>query len=244
MNCSMGMNGWRAGLGVVVTCVLWTGQATFATDIILDPVIDGTQQMTGFPFPSFTYNTSAAAMQASFSQVQSHANVSRTENKFAMEFDLSTIPAGNVVTSATLSWTELTDFLSPGNTHPLAGYTGDGLLTGTDFFGGVSLGQVANAVNDGRVSVDVTTFLADRVDAGDAFVGFSVVNGGYYTTSTGMFSSYTTVGTYQIASRLHGDPNARPQLVVTVVPEMGAVSLLGCGALLIFAIASRRRDLP
>lgn len=225
---------------ILVTCIVgFTSRQGRAADVTLEPIIDGTQQTTGFPFPSSTYTTTADSLRANFSQSQSHANVSRTENKFAMEFDLSSIPTGSVVTSATLSWTELTDFLSPGNTHPLTGYVGDGAFTHADFFGGTSLGQVASGTTDGRVSFDVTSFIADRVAAANHYVGFAVTNGGHHTESTGMFSSFTTVGTYQIASRLQTDPAHRPRLAITVVPEASSPCLVACGILALLAMRVR-----
>lgn len=198
-----------------------------AAVVTLEPVIDGVQQRTGFPFPVFTYTSAGASLESRFSQAASHANVFVTELKFAMEFDLSSLPMG-VVQSAELSWTELSDFLSPGNTHPLIGFVGDGVLNGSDFVG-PEIGQVASGVSDGRVVFDVTSYTSDRVAAGNPFVGFAVINGGYYTTSSGPFSSVTTVGTYAIASRLNADLNARPRLRIAVVPELSGTFFIALG---------------
>ena len=221
--------------------ILLCGQPALAEVVPLTPSIDGVQTRTGFPFPTFTYNTTGASIQSSFSQVASHANVSINEQMLAMEFDLSSIAPGSLLISAILSWTERSDFLSPGNTHSLIGAVGDGVLN-TANYNGTNLGIVSNGVNDGLVSFDVTFFLADRLAAADHYVSFAVNNGGYYQTSSGPFSSVTIVSSYSIASRLDANPNARPQLVLTVIPEAQSYVMAGlaCLGFIVFSIPRSR----
>lgn len=232
----------RAMVPLLLASTLFHPDGAHAAVVTLEPTIDGTQRRTGFPFPTFTYFTGDAFVRASFSQTTNHANVSVEENYLAMEFDLSSVPVGNTVTSASLSWTELSDFLSPGNIHPLKGYVGDGLFTVSDFAGGADLGQVASGTSDGRVSFDVTAFAAARVAASNRYAGFSVLNGGYYQQSIGMFGTYTTVGEYRIGSRL-AIPDSRPRLVLTFVPEIGAFSFASVSALGLFVVRQYRSRL-
>jgi hypothetical protein len=166
-----------------------------------------------------------------------------TEYFLAMEFPLPSLPAGFIVTGAQVSWVETSDFLRPGNQHPLYGYAGNGSLESTDFFGGSLLTPtVSNGVNDGRVSIDVTSFVADRYQAGGLFAGFSIQNAGYYQTQSGTFpfiSTFTEVGTYQLSGRLAADPTQRPTLTITAVPEASSWLLVLAGMVGLMAVRQR-----
>jgi hypothetical protein len=194
--------------------------ATYSTT----PVIDGTRYRSGFPFPTFVFDSSTASLKASFTQsASSGLRVFISEYFFAMEFALPSLPPGFIVKNATLSWIEQADFLRPGNEHPLLGYSGNGSLGAGDFFNGVALlTTVSNGVNAGPISFDVTSFVGGLILNGDSYAGFSVQNAGYYQTQSGTFpfvSTFTEVATYQIAGRLDANPANRPMLVITSVPE-------------------------
>lgn len=225
--------------------MIFASSLALADTFTTTPVIDGTRKRTGFPFPTFTFDSTTGSLRASFTQsASSGLQVFITEYFLSMEFSLPSLPAGFVVTGANVSWVETSDFLLPGNQHPMYGYVGNGSLESTDFFGGTLLAAtVSNGLNDGRVSFDVTSYVSSRYQAGDLFVGFSIQNAGYYQTQSGtfpFFSTFTEVGTYQLAGRLAGDPLLRPTLTITAVPEASSWVLAAVGT--VGFVMHRRRS--
>jgi hypothetical protein len=217
-----------------------------AADYSVEPTVDGTRRRTGFPFPVFQLDTSSSILSSSFTQsASSGLQVFITENTPSMEFALPVLPAGFTLKQATLSWVETSDFLRPGNVHPLYGYAGNGVTEVADSFGGSLLvASVSNGVVDGRVRFDVTPFVADRYLAADGFVGFSVQNGGFYQTQSGSFpfiSTFTEVGTYQIWGRLAADRSTRPILELSAIPEGSVGTLIGVGLLVLGLIRGAGR---
>jgi hypothetical protein len=228
--------------------LILSGSVAWADTFTVTPAIDGTRWRTGFPFPTFTFDSSTGNLQSWFTQSASGGlRVTINEYYLAMEFLLPTLPSGFVVTAADLSWVETGDSLRPGNVHPLYGHAGNGLLDSPDFFSGaLLLATVSNGVVDGPVTIDVTQFVANRYQAADAYAGFSIRNAGYYQTQSGTFpfiSTYTEVGTYQLMGRLAGEASLRPTLTITAVPEVSScvlVSIVGmafaCSWRLIFRV--------
>ncbi len=147
-----------------------------------------------------------------FDQLESvDANILRSEpglpkDTFAMEFDLSGIPASATVTSATLTLHEVVDTVDPAFLRAFVfWYTGDadGVVTLAKPFNeqlpmGNQVGWVGNRTVDTE-SLDVTSFVQNWVAAGDTFAGFYIES---------------ALDQYAIHSSEATDPQDRPTLSI------------------------------
>ena len=91
-----------------------------------------------------------------------------------LEFNVSSIPQGSIITSATFTihtsaaFSNLADNPGPFLGRSVAGYAGDGQVTLSDFNG---LNIVSNSFTD---DFDVTAFIQSLVNAGNGYAGFVV----------------------------------------------------------------------
>jgi hypothetical protein len=146
-----------------------------------------------------------------------------TDERFALEYDISAIPSSATIALATLAFTEAVD--APYETRSLYGYVGDGVVDLNDMLATTSL--LIPQISDGEVGttvLPVTAFISSRVSHGDPYAGFMCRQLGE-----------SLAGYYQIY--------ASPSLTVTytVVPEPSTLVLLATGAVSLLACAWRRR---
>jgi hypothetical protein len=133
-----------------------------------------------------------------------------------MTFDLSSIGDSEVVVSAILMWTEISDQrFGAGLATPLVGYTvSDALSYRTVDFNMTTV--VANVFDGvvGKTSFDVTGFISSAFQQGSDYLGFVV--------------DPRSDSRLEILGRLASSPDDRPTLVVTTsaVPEAGVQGLL------------------
>lgn len=145
-----------------------------------------------------------------------------SEARAALEFDLSSLPASAVVTSASL---ELSFFVAD-TLIGVNGATGDGLITPADFTFG---GQVATFdPSFGVNTVNVTSFIAGMV--GTHFVVFQLRELAEDTNLVG--------GGAELSA------SAQPRLVITTTatPAPAALLLVGVGLATLHALSWWRRD--
>jgi len=123
---------------------------------------------------------------------------------FAMEFDVSGVPAGATINSATLTFVETTDTVDP--SFLLAGVYGyagdaDGVVTLANPFNILLSNQVGSVGNRsvGTESVNVTSFVQSLITAGDTFAGFYIES---------------ALDLYYIHSSEATDPANRPTLTI------------------------------
>ena len=108
-----------------------------------------------------------------------------SESRFAIEFDISSIPADAAVTCVELALTEVVDSLY--STVPLNGYAGNGVISSADMVAGsLLLADISDGVVD-VARLDVTGFVASLRASSQNFAGFmckdtTLYNGGldYY----------------------------------------------------------------
>lgn len=150
-----------------------------------------------------------------------------TDARFAVEYNISAIPANATITLATLTFTEFVDG-SPhgdgtGTIIQLHGYAGDGIVDLHDMVANnLLLSDISDGVK-GTAVLPVTSFVTSLVNQGEPFAGFMC------KSVTELLSAY-----YQIQD----SPNLT--ISYTVVPEPGT-ALVGV-LLLGVATARRRRD--
>lgn len=221
-------------------CVPFAWDSTAASITSLNPIIDGEyyrsslDSLFGGNSTTITIDDDLPTLRASYSVTQFTTSRITNLRLVAMEFDLSSIPAGQVIESAELRFYESADFALLRDLHPLLGYVGDGVLNSTDFVGpSVRLSDnIANGIVDPVVAIDVTDFLKSSL-LESPFVGFRISNQGG-TTDSGSGFGFASVGTQSIHSRLATNPNQRPELVVRSVPEPAPFVGLSIGCILLF----------
>lgn len=131
-----------------------------------------------------------------------------------LEFNISGIPQGSIITSATFSIYAASGFHN-GDENPgpslgksVSGYAGDGEITLSDFS---NLSVVANSMTD---DFDVTSFVQSLVNAGNGYAGFIV----------GQNSLGYGVEQYSLD---HAEPGGHPPTLVIqyTVPEVSSFAL-------------------
>ena len=133
------------------------------------------------------------------------------EGRSALEFDISSIPSGVVIDSATLNlWGVISDF-----NIGVHGYTGNGTLEAADF----ALTNEITQFDPGPVNVVfVTSFIQGRYAAGSQFAGFQLRE---------LIDGEIT----QFASNEAANAALRPSLIInySAVPEPSTLVLLSLG---------------
>ena len=162
-----------------------------------------------------------------------------SEERTAVEFDLSAIAAGSTITSVMLRLSPQganTNLgLSAGEVGEVHGYAGDGAITVADMMALGQVGTIAGPTPNGAVTIVLSVpWLQALTDASSTHAGlmFKGVDGATAVT----FSFAAAGGGIPIASR--------PTLLVetadaTAVPEPATLWLLGAGVAV--AVARRRR---
>ena len=132
-----------------------------------------------------------------------------TEYRAAMEFDISGLPVGALVTSATLKLMSM----DPNATIGVYGYAGDGVVAAADL-------AVDNWVlffdhNPGLNVVDVTAFVQSLVSSSQNYAGFALRE-----EATNHYALFMSV-----------ESNSPPELLIEYVPEPVTLGLLLLGGL-------------
>ncbi len=152
---------------VVVLCMVGISGASAAV-FTIPPVADATiQQHAGV---DTLVQTDDVFLQA--------LGVGSFDWRAALEFPLDAIPTGSTITSAGLRLRVAMSMGDPGNiaNFELHGYPGDGLITVGDAQNDT---HFLHAFSDTIVSftdrtIDVTTFIQERITSGGSYVGFLV----------------------------------------------------------------------
>lgn len=95
-----------------------------------------------------------------------------TDVRFAVEYNISTIPLKSIIDIATLTFTEWVD--GPSTVIQLHGYSGDGIVELNDM---VANNLLISDISDGIVGttvLPVTSFITSLLNQGDPFAGFMV----------------------------------------------------------------------
>jgi hypothetical protein len=145
----------------------------------------------------------------------------------AMEFDVSAIPTGAVISSAILNVRYSGASGIRANTLQFNSYIGDGLITHTDFEVDNIIGPLCNAFGpqDGTsyYKVPAGDFVQSLVNGRNRYAGFMVEN--LYPNQTSLYGK-------------GGGPGYAPTLDVTYSPEPATLALLALGGTI---VAARRR---
>lgn len=131
----------------------------------------------------------------------------------ALEFNVSAIPAGSIVNSATLSLHDRGSTFSPPFTISLYGFIGDGVVSVSDGNAITPFNFISSYTNNSDTGdpdyvIDVKSFIQYYVDHREPFAGVLLRSNG----EGGLFRGN------DLASRDHADPAARPRLVVSFSP--------------------------
>jgi hypothetical protein len=203
------------GAVLVITCASWLLPAPAAADLILITPTDDDRGADTMPidnnFGCCFFDPGGATV--SLSPFDQEAG--------GLEFDISALPDGALITSVTLTLFMMNTFGA--ETAVLHGFAGNGTVEGADL--GVSnllLGFTVPAAGlQFQQDLDVpTAFLQGLVDAGELFAGFTLRN---ETPGGGSFTFFTIDSP---TSALH------PVLAVefqAAVPEPASLMLVGAG---------------
>ncbi len=168
-------------------------------------------------------------------------------NRAILEFDLSLLAPGAVVTSALFSVTQNESNAQPGSVWRRFGYTGDGIaqLGDENVTGDVSLGDLVPTGGPGTTySVDVTSFIASLLAGSQDFAGFviteSAANDGFGFTNYVLPGAGAGAPSLFLTYSLQSDP---PPEGPAPVPEPTSLALLGVGAFgMLWRARQRRRS--
>jgi hypothetical protein len=153
-----------------------------------------------------------------------------SEERAALIFHLADVPAGAVITSATLSL-QITAGLDPNLESRIDGYapSGSTIVNVHDLEVSNPLLSFIHAPTGSTQSLDIPVdFLQSLLDGGAEFAGLTIRN--------------TSVGTFSFASNpaLPTYPTLTVQFT-PAVPEPSTLTLLACGAFALLGYARRRR---
>jgi hypothetical protein len=162
-------------------------------------------------------------------------SITRTRNTFSMEFNLSSIPSltpSSLILSATLRFFEVNDSATPlsgtTNQHWLFAHAGNGTITMSDFNSpGTLVAQANNFAVETPKAFDVTSSISSLVTLDADFANFTVLYGSGISGGGFVLAN----DPYKIYGRLATNPELRPQLILTVVPEASPLLLVAMGLL-------------
>lgn len=148
----------------------------------------------------------------------------------ALEYDISSLPPGfgHAIKSAelTLFFIVARDLTQPGSPPPaseLLGFAGNGIASPADMLTENLLLSFAPSP-ESFVTLDVTDFIRELVQAGEDFAGFTFRIANDF--SPGVFAEAFFFG--ELAPGANDDPTRTPKLVISVaVPEPSTLMLLG-----------------
>lgn len=149
-----------------------------------------------------------------------------------LEFDISPIPNGVTINSATLSLNAIAPVFATVDTPVLEvrSYSGDGTVAFTDMFDTSSLNPPGDFLTTASASfnaIDVTSFVQSLLTAGDDFAGFVL-------RITGDDSTAGNSRTLRFSSNEVSDVADRPLLTIdftrqSAVPEPASLALFALG---------------
>lgn len=151
-------------------------ETAHATTSALIPVADNHAQdadMNGVFDTLATRSSPYFLLHSSLSQAP-FLGIAPGDVRSGLEFNISGIPQGAIITSATFSIYAASGYHNseenpgPSLGKSVSGYAGDGQITLSDFN---NLSIVANSMNE---DFDVTSFVQSLVDAGNGYAGFIV----------------------------------------------------------------------
>lgn len=160
---------------ILLICITGNGQA-IAMLIDAPLVYDGESRDNGSA--DGTFDSVSTAFTTADARIQNQSSSFEIEDRIIMEFDLTGIVAGSVI-SASLMLNELFDDGTP--EISLFGDAGDGIATTADAEISNLLtghtGNFGNSIADIAV-IDVTAFINDLLIAGESFSLFAIHGGG------------------------------------------------------------------
>jgi opacity protein-like surface antigen len=146
----------------------------------------------------------------------------------ALEFDISSVGSGSVISSATLFFADRGTTVSA--QMQLHGYSGDGLVQTPDLNDGTFLSffNVDTSDENRNFNIDVTAFVQSLVGVDFGFAGFML-----RATTEGSGEDSNVFNGADFASREFPDSQARPLLTINFqagsVPAPGTLALFGIG---------------
>ena len=149
--------------------------------------------------------------------------------RFPMEFDISAIPGGSIVNSATLTVTPASIFLFEGSPFhlDLYSYTADGTVTLSDMTGGSALSSVGITTTAlSTISFDVTSLLSTLVSGSIDDVGLRLQQSEVPSSLPAFAANVTGI---ELFTSNDSTPSRRPTLTVDYVPEPTTGLLLAAG---------------
>jgi len=163
----------------------------------------------------------------------------------ALEYDISSLPPGfgQAIKSAelTLFFIAARDLTQPGSPPPaseLLGFAGNGVASPADMLTENLLLSFAPST-ESFVTLDVTDFIRELIQAGEDFAGFTFRIANDF--SPGVFADTLFFG--ELAPGTNDDPTKTPKLVITVaVPEPSTLMLLGIGLVGLGWMRGRRQS--
>ena len=188
-----------------------------AAVIVINPATDrdALDSPAGGSFEILTSENSAALTAQLFAD-------DAGEYRGALEFDISGLPAGQMIDSATLSLFARTG--RPTSSEPnleVHGYTGDGIINLSDFTQNNLLMEFTS-VGDGETLVaNVTSLIQSLYTGGNAFAGFNT-----RTTTTG---GQIVLQAKESSTLTMPSPQLMISYSATAVPEPGSFAFLGMG---------------
>jgi hypothetical protein len=204
--------------------------ATVSAGVLsIAPTIDGIVSVSADRFgANFSARSNVSTLEANYTYTFSGGTPPSdyTSVKYiAIEFSLAGLPSAADIIGAKLYWY--------GNPAVGNAYIGDGRITSNDF-GTPNLGQftVPGSPYDPMAyrSGDVTPLLLSAKSANAGFIGFFISYQGTLTTYSPNPNYYDEDSfNTKVMGRLAADPNQRPYLEITTVPEASAFSLVSIG---------------
>ncbi len=223
---------------ILALALLGIGSDARASTIVVLPTADGSGEDDPVDGVFDSFNTTSNNRPVN----RSATGVAQGVHRTAVEFELPTIPGGEVISSVTFQFEGFVQFgdLGP-HTTLIHGYAGDGSISLSDFtesnlLGSLSIGVAV--VNDPFLeTLDVTSFVQGLYTATETHAGLLVQLQDESLPQHGL----DLIGTQWPGGGQPPDSTRFPRLIIETVPEPSTALLLasGLGAL---AVRGRRRS--